>query len=98
MASPQQLCSDAPLLSARLGRGYFKENPVKRRARQKPEWAPVKTKRPVYLRATSLPECRSRAVVKAVPEFHLPSQVAELENANRRTVGKRDRGAWHLGR
>jgi len=76
----------------------YKESPVKRGARQKPEWRPVKRKRPVYLRATSPPESRSRGVAKAFPEFHLPAQLAEPENANRLTVGKRDRGAWHLGR
>ena len=69
---------------------------MNRRAGQKPEGQRVKRKRPVYLRATSLPECRSRGVAKAVPEFHLPAQLADPVNVNRRTVGKRGRvhGVW----
>ncbi len=69
---------------------------MKCRARKKPERCRVQRKSPVYLKATSLPESRSRGVFKAVPGFRLCAQLTEAERLNRRTIGKvtGDRVSW----
>jgi hypothetical protein len=37
-------------------------------------------------------------LIGSVPEFHPPEHSSELEPSSWRRIGKRDRGAWHLGR
>lgn len=50
---------------------------MKRTFRQKRSLLQVRKKKPVYLKAVSLPDSRLRGVTKAVPEFQPPAKLAE---------------------
>ena len=55
-----------------------------------------KKKKPVYMKALSLPESQLCGVTQAVPELQPPGKFAEPENVNLRSIGKlnREHGIW----